>query len=227
MKLLSAHQPQYLPWLGFFDKVARADVFVLLDDVQFKKNEWQNRNRIKGPSGPQWLTVPVRHRFPQTIAEVEIAPPPSWSRKHQQALRTNYGKAPFFDAEMPLFAELLEASWDHLAPLNVEIIRRLTQRLGIGTELRLSSEVPVRDDPTLRLVDLCRELGADAYLSGSGGDYLDEQAFDAAGIEVAVQSYDHPRYPQLHGDFEPFLSIVDLLMNCGDDSLATLRRGAS
>jgi hypothetical protein len=80
MKVLAAHQPQYLPWLGFFDKLAQADVFVLLDTVQFKKNEWQNRNRIKGPTGPQWLTVPVRHRFPQTIAEVEVPPDDPWSR---------------------------------------------------------------------------------------------------------------------------------------------------
>ena len=221
-RLLAAHQPQYLPWLGFFDKIARADVFVLLDDVQFKKNEWQNRNRIKGPAGPQWLTVPVRHRFPQTIAEVEIAPPASWSRKHLQALRTNYGKAPCFDAEMPLFVEVLERSWRHLAPLNVALIERLVHRLGIDTELRLSSELAARDDPTLRLVDLCERLGADAYLSGSGGDYLDEQPFADAGIELSYQQYDHPRYPQLHGEFEPFLSIVDLLMNCGDDSLAVL-----
>lgn len=225
MRLLSAHQPQYLPWLGFFDKVARADVFVLLDDVQFKKNEWQNRNRIKGPGGAQWLTVPVHHRFPQTIAEVEIAPPPAWRRKHLQALRSNYGKAPCFDAEMPLFAEILDRYWSHLAPLNIELIRSLTMRLGIQTELRLSSELPARDDPTLRLVDLCRELEADAYLSGSGGDYLDEQPFADAGIALDYQQYDHPQYPQQHGEFEPFLSIVDLLMNCGDGSLEIIATG--
>ncbi len=225
MRVLAAHQPQYLPWLGFFDKLAQADVFVLLDDVQFKKNDWQNRNRIKGPSGPQWITVPVRHKFPQTIAEVEVRETEPWRRKHQRALESNYGKAVYFADEMPLVAGVLDQSWTHLAPLNIELIRGLAARLGIGTDIRLGSAIEVRADPTLRLLDLCRELGADTYLSGADGGYLEQGHFDEAGIELRFQSYEHPTYAQLHGDFEPYMSVVDLLMNCGEDSSSIIRSG--
>ncbi len=225
MTILAAHQPQYLPWLGFFDKLDQADVFVLLDDVQFKKNEWQNRNRIKGPAGPQWLTVPVRHKFPQSIAEVEVREGEPWRRKHLRALETNYGKAPFFEAEMQLLAELLERPWTHLAPLNIELTRRLVERLGIRTDIRMSSELSARRHPTLRLVDLCLGLGADMYLSGAGGDYLEREAFDASGVGLRFQQFTHPSYGQLHGEFEPCLSVVDLLMNCGDESLSVIQSG--
>ncbi|HEX9697863.1 MAG TPA: WbqC family protein [Acidobacteriota bacterium] len=225
MRILAAHQPQYLPWLGFFDKLDAADVFVLLDDVQFKKNEWQNRNRIKTATGWQWITVPVRHRFPQSIAEVEIRNDEPWSRKHQRALESNYGKAPCFGTFMPLLAEVLERRWERLAPLNSELISRLAERLGIGTEIRLGSSLDGRPDPTLRLVDLCRQLDADTYLSGAGGDYLDESAFADAGLALRFQRFEHPVYPQQFGTFEPCMSVVDLLMNCGSDSLSRIRSG--
>jgi hypothetical protein len=225
MKVLAAHQPQYLPWLGFFDKLAQADVFVLLDTVQFKKNEWQNRNRIKGPAGPQWLTVPVRHRFPQTIAEVEVPPDDPWSRKHLRALETNYGRAPHFGAVMPLLEGVLAQSWSRLAPLNIELIARLADVLGIDTDVRLGSQLTARDHPTLRLVDLCAALDADTYLSGAGGDYLETELFDQAGLALRFQRYEHPGYPQLHGAFVPDLSVIDLLMNCGPESGGIIRSG--
>ncbi len=225
MTILAAHQPQYLPWLGFCDKLDQADIFVLLDDVQFKKNEWQNRNRIKGSAGPQWLTVPVRHKFPQTIAEVEVGDQQPWRRKHLRALETNYGGAPYFERSMPLLEEVLTQTWNHLAPLNITLIRRLAERLGIDTEIRLSSETPVRAHPTLRLVDLCGELGADLYLSGAGGDYLERNAFEDAGIDVRFQQFASPTYPQLHGEFAGGMSVIDLLMNCGEDSLSIVRSG--
>ena len=223
--ILAAHQPQYLPWLGYLDKLDRAHVFVLLDNVQFKKNDWQNRNRIKGPAGPQWVTVPVRHKFPQTIGEVEVRESEPWRRKHQRALESNYGKAAHFGNEIALFADLLGQAWTHLAPLNIELIRRLATRLGIDTDIRLGSEIEARAEPTLRLLDLCRELGADTYLSGAGGDYLEQDYFGDAGIELRVHGYEHPTYAQLHGDFEPYMSVVDLLMNCGGDSFSIIRSG--
>ena len=226
MTTLAAHQPQYLPWLGFFDKLARADVFVLLDNVQFKKNEWQNRNRIKTAAGWQWITVPVKHKFPQTIAEVGVNEAAPWRRKHRAALEANYGKAPYFDAIHRPIADLLDREWSHLAPLNLELIRSLASALGIETPTVLGSEVRAREDPTLRLVDLCLELGADVYLSGAGGhEYLDAVAFESAGIEVRLQAYEHPTYPQLYGDFEPYMSVVDLLMNCGRESASIIESG--
>lgn len=225
MTTLAAHQPQYLPWLGFFDKVAQADVFVLLDNVQFKKNEWQNRNRIKGASGPQWITVPVRRRFPQTIAEVEVRDTEPWRRKHLRALDSNYRRAAHFEEVMAPIAEVLEQRQTRLAPLNIELIRRLMRQLGIETRIVLGSAVEAREDPTLRLIDLCLQMGADTYLSGAGGDYLDQSAFAAAGISLRFQAYRHPTYPQLYGDFEPYMSVVDLLMNCGPGSFSIIASG--
>ncbi len=225
MTTLAAHQPQYLPWLGFFDKVAQAGVFVLLDNVQFKKNEWQNRNRIKGASGPQWITVPVQHRFPQTIAEVELRDTEPWRRKHLRALESNYRKAAHFDEAMAPIAEILGQRQKQLAPLNIELIGRLMGQLGIETPMALSSEVEAREDPTLRLIDLCVQMGADTYLSGAGGEYLDQSAFAEAGINLRFQAYAHPTYPQLYGDFEPYMSVVDLLMNCGPGSFPIIESG--
>jgi hypothetical protein len=225
VKILAAHQPQYLPWLGFFDKLDQVDVFVLLDNVQFKKNEWQNRNRIKGPGGPQWLTVPVAHKFPQTIAEVGVRETEPWRRKHLRALESNYGKATCFEAEMPPLADVLSRPWRHLAPLNIELIRLLATRLGIDTEIRLGSEFNAREHPTLRLVDLCVEAGADTYLSGAGGDYLETDAFAEAELGLRFHRYEHPIYPQLYGDFEPSMSVADLIMNLGNDSLLKIRSG--
>ena len=226
MKTLAAHQPQYLPWLGYFDKLDRADVFVLLDNVQFKKNEWQNRNRIRTAEGWQWLTVPVRHRFPQTIAEVEIDERVAWTRKHLQALKQNYGKAPYVDALLPQLEAALESPGSRLAPLNIGLVGLLAGILGIDTLTVLGSDVPARDDPNARLIDLCRALEADTYLSGAGAnDYLDVDAFAAAGIEVRFQSFDHPVYEQRYQPFEPFLSVVDLFMNCGRESLSLIRSG--
>ena len=126
---------------------------------------------------------------------------------------------------MALLADLLEQAWTHLAPLNIELIRRLATRLGIDTDIRLGSGIEARADPTLRLLDLCRELGADTYLSGAGGNYLEQDTFDEGGVELRFQRYEHPTYPQLHGAFEPYMSVVDLLMNCGEDSFSIIRSG--
>lgn len=224
MKILATHQPQYLPWLGFFDKLDRADLFVLLDNVQFKKREWQNRNRINTATGWQWLTVPVRHCTRPPISEVQIDQTAPWARKHLRALEVNYRRALHFQDHLPLLEEILLNSWTHLAPLNITLIRRLATGLGIDTRMRLASEVPAQGKGTARLVNLCLALGADVYLTGAGGAaYLDLHAFAAAGIEVRWQEFCHPIYPQPYNSFEPNLSIVDLLLNCGDESLDILR----
>jgi hypothetical protein len=203
-----------------------ADIFVLLENVQFKKNEWQNRNRIRTADGWQWLTVPVRHRFPQTIAEVEIDDRTAWTRKHLQALKQNYGKAPHVGALLPQIEAVLENPGSHLAPLNIALVELIEGSLGIDTPLILGSEVKAREDPNGRLVDLCLALGADTYLSGAGArDYLDVGVFNEEGIEVLFQSFEHPVYEQAYRPFEPGLSTVDLIMNCGGESLSVIRSG--
>jgi len=222
---VAVHQPQYLPWLGYFDKIDRADLFVLLDTVQFKKNEWQNRNRIKTAQGWQWLTVPVTYRFPQRINQVKIKPQSNWARKHLLALRTNYSKAPYFSDYFDIFQKILTERWPGLAALNIRLVRAFTEVLGISTPLRVASELgPLPEGPNERLIAICQHLDAEVYLAGMGGrDYMHLGKFEKAGIEVVFQEFNPPVYPQLYGDFLPDLSVVDLLFNCGKQSLGIIR----
>ncbi|MBI4611286.1 MAG: WbqC family protein [Candidatus Rokubacteria bacterium] len=225
---VAVHQPQYLPWLGYFDKMDRADCFVLLDHVQFKKNEWQNRNRIKTAAGWQWLTVPVLHRFPQAISEVGVNNRARWSRKHLQALVLNYAAAPFFETHRAFFEEVYSRQWAQLIDLALETLGYLVDALGIQTKLVPASSLALREaeGKTERLIAICQALGGDTYLSGCGGlDYLDRQRFADAGIRLAFQDFRCPAYPQRFGPFEPNLSVVDLLFNCGSQSLSVLRQG--
>jgi len=225
--IVSVHQPQYLPWLGYFDKIDRADVFVLLDNVQYKKNEWQNRNRIKTPQGPQWLTVPVLYKFPQLISEVGINDRERWQHRQRQALLSNYRKAPHWPLLEPFFAEIFSRSWETIAELNIHVVRELTTLLGMTTPLHVASELPPSpDDPDERLIAITRHFGGNVYLAGSGGrNYMDLAKYGDAGVEVIFQEYRHPVYPQLWGDFEPFMSVVDLIYNRGLEALEIIRRG--
>ena len=223
--IVAVHQPQYLPWLGYFDKIDKADVFVLLDTVQFKKNEWQNRNKIKTAQGWQWLTVPVMYKYPQQINEVPINNRVNWQHKHRQALVSNYRKALYFDVVAAVLDEVLSSPWEYIAQLNVEVVRRLVQMLGIKTQIYVASELgEFPQDPDERLVALSRHFGAGTYLAGIGGrEYMNLDTYKEWGVEVIFQDFQHPVYNQLFGDFEPFMSIVDLLSNHGDKSLTILR----
>lgn len=223
--IVSIHQPQYLPWLGYFDKIDRADVFCFLDNVQYKKNEWQNRNRIKTAAGWQWLTVPVHYRFGEEIREIEIDRRSEWRRRHLQAIRTNYGSAPFFCRYIGFFEELYEKDWKYLCDLNIWAVENLCALLEMGTVRTIrASNLALRNHPTDRLIDICLHLGADTYLAGAGGAaYMDLARFNESDIPVCFQDFDHPIYPQLFGHFESHLSIVDLLMNHGPDSIGIIR----
>ena len=223
--IVAVHQPQYLPWLGYFDKIARADRFVLLDNVQFKKNEWQNRNRIKTAQGWQWLTVPVQYKFPQRINEVPINNTVRWQHKHRQAILSNYKKAPFFDYLEGFFEEALDRTWEWISDLNTFCVKALTQVLGIDTPLFVASELgDFPEDPDERLIALTRHFGADTYLAGEGGrQYMDLDKYREQGVTVLFQDYEHPVYQQLYGEFVPNLSVVDLIFNHGPESLEILR----
>lgn len=224
--IVAVHQPQYLPWLGYFDKIDRADAFCYLDSVQYKKNEWQNRNRIKTSSGWQWLTVPVRYKFGQTIESIEIDNRTAWRKKHLGALVTNYSKAPYFKDFFDFFEELYSRRWLLLAELNIYCIEGLKKLLGMEAKPAIrSSELDLPSDPNLRLVEICRYFGADTYLAGPGGrSYMDLSIFSENNIRVLFQDFHHPVYPQCFGEFIPCLSVVDMLMNCGPDSLEIMRQ---
>jgi hypothetical protein len=219
---LAAHQPQYLPWLGYFDKMDRADLFVLIDTVQYKKNEWQNRNRIRTAAGWQWLTVPVHHRFPMRIDQVRVDERSGWRRRHVESLRQAYARAPHRDGILPAIEALLAQPYDGLAGLNTASVRLLAGLLGIATPIRVSSSIDgVADGPDERLIDLCVRHGCDTYLAGQGGrDYMDLERWRRAGIRVEFQEFDHPVYPQCHAGFVPGLSAVDLLMQRGPGASA-------
>ena len=223
--IVAVHQPQYLPWLGYFDKIDRADLFVLLDNVQFKKNEWQNRNRIKTAGGTQWLTVPVTYKFPQRINEVVINNRERWQHQQRQAILSNYRKAPCWDYVAASLEEIFAPAWEYLAPLNIFVVKRLAEILGIATPLYVASELPAfPENPDERLIAIAKHFGADTYLAGGGGrDYMDLDRYERNSIKVLFQVYHHPVYEQKFGAFEPFMSVLDLLFNHGPESLDILR----
>ena len=221
--ILAAHQPQFLPWLGYFDKMRRADVFVLLDDVQFKKNEWQNRNSIWSRQGPQWLTVPCLQQFPQEVRAVEINNTVAWRLKQERTLKQTYAKARHFERYWKPWQDMYARFWDRLLDLNLYTIETLAAALGVTTRRELSSALGVEGNATARLVEICRKLGADVYLAGSGGRaYMELELFERAGIKVVFQDYVHPQYPQFSGPFLPNLSAIDLLFHCGSEAAKIL-----
>jgi hypothetical protein len=225
--IVAIHQPQYMPWCGYFHKIAKADLFVILDDVQFKKNEWQHRNRIRTPQGWQWLSVPNHYRFPQRINEVTVNNAVNWREKHMHAIMTSYGKAPWFKQYWKDFENFFAKDRTTMALLNSDSVLMLCRLFGITTPIEYSSAFCFEGASTERLVNICRHFKADNYLSGSGGrSYLDETLFARAGIKVSFQEFSSPRYPQhwagSDAEFIQELSAVDLLFNCGGESLALL-----
>ena len=225
---VAIHQPHYLPWLGYLAKWAAADLFVFLDTVQFEKNGWQNRNRIKTRDGAAWLTVPVHASLGTTIADVRVDARQPWPRRHLRTIEAAYAGAPCLPRFRDELAALYAREWDALTPLAVASAGWLGAAFGIATPTRLASELAVSAtaDATGRLVSLCQAVGADTYLAGRDGvTYLDLAQFDAAGIAVRVQAYESLPYPQCHGPFLANLSGLDLLLNTGASGVTVLRRG--
>lgn len=229
--ICAIHQPQTFPWLGYFAKLAEADIFVFLDDVQFKKNEWQNRNKIKTPQGWQWLTVPVLHHFGQDIAEVPINPATNWTHKHLQAIKSNYARAAYFKTIYDELVHLYEQPRSLLADFNMATLNWLLKTIGLTTTTVISSQLNYNPDrlPLTaddRLIRIIKYLRADTYLSGAGGrDYLQTELFPQHQIELHFQTFHHPQYPQQWGEFISHLSVLDLIFNCGPDSLAIIKEG--
>ena len=229
---VAIHQPHYLPWLGYFAKWAAADLFVFLDTVQYEKNGWQNRNRIKTRDGARWLTVPVKARLGTQIYDVAVDTSQAWSARHFAMIDGAYGEAPAWRRYREELQSFYRQGWDRLAPVAVASAEWLAGKLGVATPTRLASEISLPDvrpgDATARLVGLCRALGADTYLAGrDGATYMDLAQFTAAGIIVETQQYEHPVYVQEHGEFVPFLSALDLLLMQGDEALGILREGST
>jgi hypothetical protein len=224
--IVSINQPAYLPWLGYFHRIAVSDLHIVLDHVQFEKNSFTNRNKIRTKESWQWLTVPLRtkgHFGNLGINHVEIEGTSNWAKKHWAAISQNYDKALFFAPHASFFEQVFQHPWTRLNDLLWETTAYLLQAFGIRTPLRRSSEMDSQGHKDELVLDLCRKAGATHYLSGAlGRDYLREPLFAEAGIRVSYQAYRHPQYTQLQGGFEPFMGAMDLLFNHGPDSLAII-----
>jgi hypothetical protein len=239
--LVTGHQPNYLPYIGFFHKVSLADIFVIVDVVQYVKRGpfgWINRNRIRTPQGWIWLTVPVRTKgkFHQSIMETEIDNSIPWARKHLKSIERNYQNTPYFRKYFEFFQEAYHRQWLLLSELNEVIIRYIIEQLGIKTMIVKASELELDYHPpdadskndssaTDLIIQICRKLNSDFYLHGKHGqDYVDENVMKLSNVTSCFQDFQHPVYKQRHASFMPEMSTIDLLFNYGDKSMEIIRQ---
>jgi hypothetical protein len=221
LTVAAIHQPNYIPWPGYFHKLAACDVFVYLDAVQYPRGQsFAARNRIKTPNGVVFLTIPVSvpkgHEGKASYLEVEFADE-RWRDKHLKTVEQSYKRAPHFDEVFELYRDSLERGRTFV-DLNVGLIEAIAGYLGIETRRVLLSEtLESFGEKTDLIVDVCKTLEADVYLSGAGGgrEYNDERLLNEHGIELRYDDYAYPEHPQLWDGFEPNLSVLDLLLNCG------------
>lgn len=227
MTTVSIHQPQYIPWLPYFDKIDQSDVFVFLDSVQYQKNGLQNRNQIKTKQGAHWLTIPVHATLDHTISETQIVGN-RWVKKHLKTIQMNYARADHFDL-FEEFSEILKRDWQSLADVTIAVTEWMMTQLHIDTRVVRSSQLQAQGDAQALVINICKELGADVYLSGTGAkSYQDATAFADENIDLVYQSYTNQPYQQCFMDETGFigdLSALDLILNIGAESGTILRQG--
>ena len=219
--IISGHQPNYLPWLGYFHKMMSCDLFIILDDVNYSRSEITNKNKIKGPEGARLLTVPRnRNLKPCLIKDVTVAKDNNWHQNHWHSLRTCYTRSPYWQEYKNLLLPIYTNPGENLAQLNLRLIDIIREVLEIKTPLVLSSEISgIKGNKGTRIMNICKYFNADIYLSGTGARaYNDEMDFERNNIRLVYQEFEHPVYPQLWGNFIPGLSAVDLIFNCGPQS---------
>ncbi|MCJ7625269.1 MAG: WbqC family protein [Anaerolineaceae bacterium] len=218
-------QPSYIPWRGYFHQIAKADIFVFYDDVQYDKRGWRNRNQIKTSQGIQWLTIPVHSKGVQLknrpIHSIEIAHEHSWQSDHWKAIKYAYQKAPFFDQYSSILESHFQKKSEYLADFTIELTVSLAKELGINyTEFIRSSTLNIRGQKTDRLINILKELNADHYITGpSAKSYIEEEKFKQHGIFLEIMNYEYREYPQLFPPFVGNVSIIDLLFMTGKDAL--------
>ena len=222
---LAIHQPNYLPWPGYFHKMESADVFLILDTVQYITFKYDNRCEINTPRGEQWLTVPVGLQKSGTMTkDVNLPDGAEWKLNQKRTILNNYSKTLYYKDYSSEINEIFDTGWKKLSDLNIKLIHVIREWLGIDTPLKFASELP---ESTLKGTELilsyCQELGADVYLSGVGGkNYLEQEQFENNNIKLEFQNFTPIVYPQRFGDFIPNLSVIDLLFNCGKESLSRI-----
>jgi WbqC-like protein len=219
--LVTVHQPNFMLWVKLLDKILASDVYVAYDTVQYTKKEFHSRQKVKRPTGPDWLSVPVIQNGLQKIEAVRIDDRSNWRRKHLGILAQDYRRAKFFDDVYPLVRGVYGHNHEYLADLSLDLIAAFLRYLGSSTRIVRASELVHEGDNTARLIALIRNAGGDTHLTstfGSDRRYIDWHRLQAAGIPVYSQEFDHPVYHQLHGDFVPHLSALDMLMCCGPET---------
>jgi WbqC-like protein family len=218
-------QPSYIPWRGFFHQIAKADLFVFYDDVQYDKRGWRNRNRIKTSQGSHWLTIPVHSSGAQIdhtpINQIHISWDQPWNQEHMKALHHSYTKAPYFKQFLPLLEEIYNRHDDLLSDFTIYSTIALAHVMGnTHTKFINSSELAISGAKTDHLISILKRVGADHYISGPAArDYIEEDKFKDAGISLEYMSYNYPEYSQLYPPFDPQVSILDLLFMTGTDAL--------
>lgn len=229
--IVSIMQPAYLPWIGYFHRIAASDIHIVLDDVLIDRNsktKFANRNRVRTKDGWSWLTVPLKTRgrsAEMLLNTIEIADDARWATKHWETIRCSYAKAAFFSQHRDFFAATYATRWMLLPDLVRSTTHYLLEALSITTKVLYSSEMRVKGSKGDLILNLCRATGATTYISGPfGRDYLQQTDFDANGINILYHEYNHPTYEQVYSGFEPFMSAIDLLFNCGAYSLDVLTR---
>jgi hypothetical protein len=224
--ILSINQPAYLPWLGYFERIARSDIHVVLDHVQFEKNSFTNRNKIRVKEGATWLTIPLatKGKFGKLeIQNLKFAPPDKWKAKHWASLKMSYSRAPYFDQYKGPYEAIYSQEWSGFMPFAQAMLMQHISDLEIKTRLIFSSEMETNGYKSDLVLNICKSLAAKSYLSGSQGrSYIDEKSFLDAGISLQYQDYQHPIYSQVWPGFESHLGVLDLLFNHGQDSLKIL-----
>jgi hypothetical protein len=223
-------QPSYIPWRGFFHLVDKADLFIFYDDVQYDKHGWRNRNRIKTPTGPTWLTIPVYKKGVvvehTAINQIKVCWDKAWNVSHWNSIRAAYGHAPFFKEYAGVLEEKYAAHPEYLADFTIDLTITLARLLGIEhTRFMRSSEIEgIEGTKTDRLVAILEKVGATHYISGpSARDYIENEKFDAAGISLEYMVYNYPEYAQLYPPFDGQVSVLDLLLMTGPDALRYFR----
>ncbi len=221
--LISIHQPDFIPWLGLFNKIQQSDLFVIGDTVQFRKRGWTNRNQIKTANGPIWITVPVHQHLGQPINDVKIRTQQqggkNWFDNHLRTLQISYSKSKFYDKYIGIYEKIFKKSHEYLFSLNIDLIKATMEILGIDVPIKLLSDLNITSKKTQLAIDICDAVGADSYLSGTGGrNYLDENLLKTSGIKMFYNDFVHPEHKQLFMKlgFFPNMSILDILFNCGE-----------
>lgn len=225
-KIVVIHQPDFIPYLGFFDRLLKADIYVILDTVQFSKR-WTGRDKIKTPNGEQWITVETKKASVDTkINQIYIVDDNKWKKKHLNVIWYNYKKAPYYMEIMPYLEKLYEEDCKKLVDFNVKSIKMLMDLLDIHIECVMASDInPVGKNNELN-IDIMKKLGYTKYLSGIGAkDYYVPELYEKEGIEVMWQNFEHPVYKQQYEGFIPYLSSIDLLFNCGITQSRKILRG--